>query len=176
MTMSHEIPATPLRFVFALLAIALLTSTSGCVQPSMQASSHSSALPASASDPRAATAFVLPADLAATLKGSGEKPLLLHVGFAVLYRGGAIPGSRYAGPGSTPEGLASLQAAVKDVPHDHAIVIYCGCCPWDHCPNMRPAFQTLRDMGFTRVRALYTPKNLETDWVNHGYPIEKGSS
>ncbi len=147
-------------------ALALLAA-SGCTNPATQ----TSALPASDTDPRAATAFVRPAELAATLQGSGEKPLLFHVGFNVLYRGGAIPGSHYAGPGSTPEGIASLRAAVKDVPKDRAIVIYCGCCPWDHCPNMRPAFQALRDMGYTNVRALYTPKNLETDWVNKGYPI-----
>ncbi len=129
--------------------------------------------PVTSGDPWKAAQIVRPADLARQLKAKGEHPLLLHVGFKVLYRGGAIPGSRYVGPGSTDEGLATLRAAVKDLPRDRNIVIYCGCCPWDHCPNMRPAFRTLAGLGFTHVRALFIAKNLESDWVNPGYPIEQ---
>lgn len=152
------------------LALCLAAFAAGCTQ---QESTSASNLPTGESAPGSAAAFVRPADLAATLRGTGPKPLLLHVGFQVLYKGGAIPGSHYAGPGSTPEGLALLAAAVKDVPHEQPIVIYCGCCPWDHCPNMGPAFKQLHEMGYTHVKALYTPKNLEDDWVNKGYPIEK---
>jgi hypothetical protein len=161
---------TPSRISVRIAAFALLLAAAGCTQHS---ASQGASLPGSDSDPASAAAFVRPADLATTLRGTGPKPLLLHVGFKVLYRGGAIPGSHYAGPGSTPEGLALLAAAVKDVPHEQPIVIYCGCCPWDHCPNMGPAFKSLREMGYTHVKALYTPKNLEDDWVNHGYPTEK---
>jgi hypothetical protein len=108
------------------------------------------------------------------LKGpAGEKPLLLHVGFKVLYRAGAIPGTRYVGAGSRPEGIAALRREVRDVPRARSIVLYCGCCPWDHCPNMRPAFRALREMGFKNVRALYIEKDLDTDWVNAGFPLEK---
>ena len=95
------------RLIAAAATLVVFAAVSGCTQPSSNAKS---ALPASESDPRSATAFVKPADLAATLAGTGEKPMLLHVGFQVLYRGGAIPGSRYVGPGSTPEGLESLRA------------------------------------------------------------------
>ena len=175
------LPAAPTWLAMAALVLAL-AAASGCTQSSTSSSSASSSsasatsLPANESDPRSSASLVRPADLAATLAGTGEKPLLLHVGFQVLYRGGSIPGSHYAGPASTAEGLAALQAAVKDVPKDRAIVIYCGCCPWDHCPNMGPAFKTLRELGYTHVRALYTPTNLEKDWVDHGYPIEKSAS
>ncbi len=154
----------------ALSMVAMLVLGAGCAQSSTRSGTG---LPMSDADPRAATAFVKPADLAAVLAGTGEKPLLLHVGFKVLYRGGAIPGSKYVGPGNSRDGIAAVRAAVKDVPKDRAIVIYCGCCPWDHCPNMRPAYQALVAMGFQDVRALYTPKNLETDWIAHGYPIEQ---
>lgn len=170
-------PACPARarrsLPLAVLAFAAI-ALAGCQSGAGGAGGASAVrLPADDRDPHAATAFVKPADLAATLKGAGEKPLLFHVGFQVLYRGGAIPGSKYAGPGSEPDGIAALKAAVQGVPKDKAIVIYCGCCPWDHCPNMRPAYETLVSMGYTNVRALYTPKNLETDWVNLGYPIEQ---
>jgi len=42
------------------------------------------------------------------------------------------------------------------------------------CPNIRPAFLALRDMGFTRLRVLMLPTDLYTDWVQKGYPTEKG--
>ncbi len=126
-----------------------------------------------ANDPWKAGQVIRPAELASLLKAKGEHPLLFHVGFQRLYRAGAIPGSRYAGPGSTPEGIAGLQEAAKALPRNRSIVLYCGCCPWDHCPNMRPAFRALTAMGFKRVRALYIAKNLESDWVDKGYPIEK---
>jgi thiosulfate/3-mercaptopyruvate sulfurtransferase len=161
------------RLAGGVLFMALL-GLLGCTQAQEGGGKHAaSALPASDADPRAAQAFVRPAELAATLAGSGEKPLVLHVGFRVLYKAGAIPGSRYVGAGSTDEGLAGLKAAVQGAPLDKAIVIYCGCCPWDHCPNMAPAFDALRGLGYTNVRALYTPTNLETDWANAGYPLEK---
>lgn len=126
-----------------------------------------------AGDPWKAVQLIKPAELAAVLAGSTRpKPLLLHVGFKPLFRAGAIPGSRYVGPGSRPDGIAALKRAVKDVPKDRGIVIYCGCCPWDHCPNMRPAFKTMRELGFKNVRAMFITKNLDDDWVAKGYPIE----
>ena len=37
---------------------------------------------------------------------------------------------------------------------------------------MRPAFKTLRDMGFKNARALYVAKNFESDWVEKGFPVD----
>ena len=128
----------------------------------------------SASDPWTRAQLIEPAALAAALKGpAAARPMLLHVGFKTLFGEGAIPGSHYAGPTSKPEGIASLKKAVKGVPHDRAIVLYCGCCPWDHCPNVRPAFKTMHSLGFKNVKALYIHKNLDTDWVAAGYPIDQ---
>jgi rhodanese-related sulfurtransferase len=39
---------------------------------------------------------------------------------------------------------------------------------------MGPAFKLLHDLGFTNVKALYLANNLGTDWVDKGYPIERG--
>jgi rhodanese-related sulfurtransferase len=116
-----------------------------------------------------------PAELAARLNAkSGKKPTLIHVGFGFLYRGKHLPGSVYAGPGARPEGLKALQAAVAKLPRDGEIVIYCGCCPWTACPNIKPALEALRSMGFTKVKALYIPTNLAKDWTEKGYPVENG--
>ena len=48
------------------------------------------------------------------------------------------------------------------LPKASFIVLYCGCCPWNHCPNVGPAFKQLRDLGFTNVKVLYMADNLET--------------
>jgi thiosulfate/3-mercaptopyruvate sulfurtransferase len=100
-------------------------------------------------------------------------PLVIHVGFPVLYRAAHITGSVFAGPGSKEEGIADLKKAVAGQPRTREIVLYCGCCPFDKCPNIRPAFAALHEMGFTHVKAMVVPTNLKTDWIDKGYPTDK---
>ena len=90
----------------------------------------------------------------------------------VLYRSKHIVGSVYAGPGSTAAGLAMLKAEAGKLPRDREIVIYCGCCPWDRCPNVTPAFEMLKGMGFTKVKALYLGTGFKVDWIDKGYKVE----
>lgn len=113
--------------------------------------------------------LITPSDFVSHMKG----PLILHVGFPVLFRASHIPGSVYAGPGSKPEGLDELKKAVAAQPHDREIVLYCGCCPWDKCPNIRPALEALRNMGFSHVRAMVIKDNFKTDWADKNYPVER---
>lgn len=122
-----------------------------------------------AGDPWTANDLVQPKDVAAHLKG----PLVLQVGFNVLYRAAHIAGTEYAGPGSKADGIELLKKAVANEPRDREIVLYCGCCPWEKCPNIRPAFAALHDMGFTRVKAMVIPENLKADWIDKGYPTDK---
>lgn len=103
-----------------------------------------------------------------------EKPLMIQVGFHVLYTQAHIPGSEYIGPASTEAGLRSLRKRVGSLPRNKFIVLYCGCCPWDHCPNVKPADDALRGMGFTNVKVLYIADNFGADWVEKGYPVDKG--
>ena len=51
------------------------------------------------------------------------------------------------------------------------IVIYCGCCPFEHCPNIRPAFNLLNEMGFTNQKLLSLQKNIKADCIDKGYPV-----
>ncbi len=119
--------------------------------------------------------LVQPAELAASLESaSTPKPLLLHVGFHVLYTQAHIPGSEFVGPASDEAGLKLLRDRVAKLPKDTAIVIYCGCCPWSDCPNMAAAYDALRALGFKQVKALYIADNFGTDWINKGYPVAKG--
>ncbi|HTA42026.1 MAG TPA: hypothetical protein VK789_06245 [Bryobacteraceae bacterium] len=102
-----------------------------------------------------------------------KSALVIHVGFPVLYRSTHIPGSVYAGPGSKPEGIADLKKAVAGQPRDREIMLYCGCCPMDKCPNIRPAFAALHEMGFTHVKVIAIHTNLKTDWIDQNFPIER---
>ncbi len=112
-----------------------------------------------------------PKDVAASL-AKAPAPAVFYVGPNVLYRSKHIPGAVYAGPGSQGEGLVLLKNAVGKLPRDRDIVIYCGCCPWDHCPNIKPAMEALRGMGYTHVKAMYVPQNFKADWIDRGYPVE----
>ena len=118
--------------------------------------------------------MIQPAALAKQLKTSSEKPLLLQVGFERLYAEGHIPGSKYCGPARDTAGIARLKKCLQDVSRQRAIVLYCGCCPWQECPNIRPAFKVVKDMGFTNVKVLYIPDNFGRDWVQKGYPVGSG--
>ena len=113
-------------------------------------------------------------DFAPTLSKGREKPIIVCVGFDVLYKSGHIPGALYFGATRTDEGLRALTHWARTAPRGKTVVIYCGCCPWDVCPNIRPAFKALRAAGVTNLKLLRIPEDLLHDWVNHGYPVEKG--
>ena len=143
----------------ALALSTLLISTALAFQASQISSSH----------------LINPDDLVKILQTSkGEKPLLIQVGSHVLYSQAHIPGSEYIGPASDPAGLQRLRTRVESLARNKFIVIYCGCCPWTHCPNMKPADDALHAMGFTNVKSLYIANNFGTDWVDKGYPVAKG--
>lgn len=119
--------------------------------------------------------LINPEDLAKLLQSpKTEKPMLIHVGFHVLYVQGHIPGSEYIGPASDADALQKLRDRVQSLPRNKFIVLYCGCCPWDHCPNLKPAEDALRALGFTNIKALYIPNNITTDWRDKGYPFTTG--
>ncbi len=113
-------------------------------------------------------------ELGETKAPAAERPVVACVGFHILYEGGHIPGATFHGPGSKEEGLADLKKWAQGLPRSSNVVIYCGCCPIVRCPNLRPAFTALHDMGFTHLRVLLLPQNFATDWAGKGYPVEKG--
>ena len=136
---------------------------------------QSSAAPAASSaasipEPR----LIQPEALLPMLKAGEKKPLILQVGSRVMFSQAHIPGAEYAGPGSQASGIQSLESTVASLPKNKHIVLYCGCCPWNRCPNVGPAFKRLHDLGFTNVDVLYIANNFGDDWVNKGYPAVKG--
>ena len=108
-----------------------------------------------------------PADLAATIASSdAAKPLIISIG-----PGASIKTSVAVGPGSEAGNIAKLEKLLSKEPKDRAIVIYCGCCPFAKCPNVRPAFTKLNEMGFKNHKLLNLTKNLKTDWIDKDYPV-----
>jgi len=122
-----------------------------------------------------ADVLINPEDLAKILQSpKGEKPLIIHVGFHVLYSQGHIPGSEYIGPASQEEMVEKLRKRVESLPRGKFIVLYCGCCPWTNCPTVKPAYEALHSMGFTKLKVLYIPNNFGRDWIYKGFPVEQG--
>jgi len=114
-----------------------------------------------------------PAELAALLHAGGERPLVLQVGSRVLFAQAHIPDSEYVGAAGQDAGLQALEARVQKLDRAQPIVIYCGCCPWPKCPNIRRAYAKLDGMGFTHVRVLYIADNFGADWVDKGFPVAR---
>jgi thiosulfate/3-mercaptopyruvate sulfurtransferase len=133
------------------------------------------ALSSASTDPWTDQDIVQPKALADRIQAKDRpQPPIYYVGFPTLYRSGShIAGATLAGPCSKAEGLDALKRAVGELAHDKEIFIYCGCCPFIKCPNIRPAYTALRDMGFSKVKIVMIETNLHTDWIEKGYPSEK---
>ena len=170
--------------LYAILCITLgITCTAGAQAPvlfdgtnpvalNFQTADGERALPSDEAIPR--SQLITPADLAKTLQSGKEKPLVLQVGPRALYTQAHISGSEYMGATSSDEGKQKLRDRVTSLPKNSAIVLYCGCCPWSHCPNVHQAYQLLHSLGFSNVKVLYIADNFGTDWVSKGYPVAKG--
>ena len=128
---------------------------------------------AETTDPWPSSAVIEPAALAQILQ-KGKPPMVISVAFPVLYHAKHIVHAVEAGPGSKPEGIEALKKAVAGIPKDADIVVYCGCCPMVKCPNIRPAYRTLHELGYTHVRVLDVPTNMHDDWYAKNYPSEDG--
>jgi thiosulfate/3-mercaptopyruvate sulfurtransferase len=130
-----------------------------------------------ADDPWTPAEAVQPARFSAELTQEKDPfPTIVYVGAKTLYAGGHIPGAVYYGPGSTEQGLRDLKKFASSLPKNSDVVLYCGCCPLEKCPNLRPAFLALRHLGSTRLRVLILPTSFHADWVEKGYPVRKGET
>jgi thiosulfate/3-mercaptopyruvate sulfurtransferase len=164
--------------VFALLLISWAVYPLRGSQAASLPAGEANGVPRAATetDPWTEADLVRPEDLAHLLADrEGEKPKIVYVGFPLLFRAGRIPGAVYFGEGRNAEGLISLKKWARGLRPDQPVVMYCGCCPWSKCPNVRPAFKVLREAGLKRLRLLYLPTGLVPDWVEKGYPFERGS-
>lgn len=159
-------------------AIALLHSRPALSQtahPAARDSTVTKHVQAAQPDPWTSDQTVEPAALAKEISGPASgRPVVVSVSPHAMYLGGHIPGAVYEGPGSSPQAIEGLKQWARRLPRSANLVVYCGCCPMPHCPNLRPAFRALHSMGFTHLRALILPTNYYTDWYSKGYPTAKG--
>jgi hypothetical protein len=102
-----------------------------------------------------------------------DRPVIGFVGPSFIYRTGHIPGAVLLGSASAPDGFAALKAWAQTLPKTANIVVYCGCCPIEVCPNLKPAHATLTGLGFTRVRVLLLPTSFGADWASKGLPLTR---
>jgi hypothetical protein len=109
--------------------------------------------------------LIEPAALAQTLETNRDIPLIYCIGPGVV-----IPHSIDIGMTKDEKNLDKLKDSLSNVSRTADIVIYCGCCPFAHCPDVRPAIALLKEMKFTNYHLLDLPNNIKTDWIEKGYP------
>jgi thiosulfate/3-mercaptopyruvate sulfurtransferase len=112
-----------------------------------------------------------PNNLAGQLAAKRTHPTIIQVGPNVLFRSKHIPGAIYGGAAGKPEGIDQLKKAVSGLPLDAEIIIYCGCCPWASCPNVKPALAQLQQLGYRQVKILHVETGFAQDWADKGYPV-----
>lgn len=110
--------------------------------------------------------LLAPAELAATLKSEKNIPVIICVG-----PGASIPHSIDVGMTHEADNIEKFKAVLSKLPKDTSIVFYCGCCPYEKCPNVRPAIDVLNAMKFTNFHMLDLPTNIKVDWISKGYPV-----
>ena len=163
----------------AFLALVLCGTAAVCLGPLTAGEPIRQAAPASTKS-SAETALkdahlIEPEELAKKISGPKEGvPVIFFVGYAVLFRSAHIPGAQNAGPGATKEGIDQLKSLAYPLPLDREIVLYCGCCPFDRCPNILPAYRALEAMGFKRLEILNLPQSFAHDWVEKSFPVIRG--
>lgn len=112
-----------------------------------------------------------PAELASILTTKNKKrPVIFNIGVVE-----DIEGASSLGAASKKDNLGKLKTHLSKLPKSTPVVIYCGCCPFEKCPNIRPAFALMKDMGFSNGKLLNLPVNLKQDWINKGYPLLSAS-
>jgi len=106
-----------------------------------------------------------PSELATALKDNKDISVIFSIG-----PGAIIPHSRDMGMIKEEDNMKKFKQELESLPKDTSIVIYCGCCPYEHCPNVMPAIELLKEMKFTNYKLLDLPHNIKIDWINKGYP------
>lgn len=120
-------------------------------------------------DPWTPQQLLAPADLAKVLNDpKSPKPIVFCIGMDAV-----IKGSIDIGPAMNAENLNTLKQKLGKLPKNSKIVVYCGCCPFSRCPNIRPAMGLLKEMQFTNYKLLNLPQNVKVDWIDKGYPMSQ---
>lgn len=119
-------------------------------------------------DPWTKAQLMQPAALVSILENPrAVKPFIFNIGVVE-----DIQGAKNLGAASKEENLEDFKKALASLPKNSSVVVYCGCCPFSKCPNIRPAFIAMQKAGFKNGRLLNIPTNIKTDWISKGYPLK----
>jgi hypothetical protein len=120
-------------------------------------------------DPWTPQQLLAPADLAKVLNNpKAPQPIIYSIGMQAI-----IKNSIDIGPTMRTENLNVLKQKLSKLSKNSQIVVYCGCCPFSRCPNVRPAMELLKSMQFTNYKLLNLPQNVKVDWIDLGYPMSE---
>lgn len=121
----------------------------------------------SKTEPWTASQLMEPSALAWQINNPSKGlPVIINIGPAAT-----IKGSVDIGSASEKINIEKLKAFLKKEKKTREIVVYCGCCPFDKCPNIRPAFEVLSKMGFKNQKVLSLQKNIKVNWIDMQYPV-----
>jgi len=120
-------------------------------------------------DPWTKNQLISPEALAQKLKSTGkELPVILNFG---VERN--IKNAIEIGLVSSPKVAEKLKLDAAKMDKKKETVIYCGCCTMENCPNVRNSFNKLKELGFTNIKVLNIPTDLNIDWIEKGYPMKQ---
>lgn len=128
--------------------------------------SHSINSKSQSSEPWKSEQLMEPSVLASKLAESGKHPLIFDIGPS-----GIIKEALEIGPGQEKANIDKLKLALSKQDKSSEVVVYCGCCPFKNCPNIRPAFEALNEVGYKNTYLLNLSQNLRVDWIAKGYPM-----
>ncbi|MCE3227768.1 MAG: hypothetical protein K0S32_2319 [Bacteroidetes bacterium] len=106
-------------------------------------------------------------ELADKINSKKNVPIILNTGPM-----DQIKGAVKIGAVNSPEGIQKLKNNLATADKNTEVVIYCGCCSYANCPNIRPAFNEAVKLGFKKVKVLDIPEGLGVDWTAKGFPQE----
>jgi thiosulfate/3-mercaptopyruvate sulfurtransferase len=106
-------------------------------------------------------------ELADRINTKKEVPVILNIGPMEN-----IKTAITVGPMNSIFAKDKLKEALNGFDKNKEIVVYCGCCSYSSCPNIRPAYEKVQELGYKKVKVLEIPEGIKPDWVAKGYPME----
>lgn len=96
-----------------------------------------------------------------------DKPLIFNVGPMENIKGAvAVGAATNITFSNRMEAVLAMESKTRQV------VVYCGCCSYASCPNIKPAYDKLMAQGFKNTKVLELPEGIKPDWVAKNYPME----
>ena len=112
--------------------------------------------------------LIKPKELAQKIKSKASPaPIIFNVGPMEQ-----IKTAIKIGATNTDAGLSNLKAGLLNISTDREVIIYCGCCTSENCPNIRPGLAYLKKNGYKNAKIIEITTGLKVDWIEKGYPMQ----